>query len=143
MGFEGTYVGHTFAFRLASDPSVLVDRVTLSPTYVPSCPNRKQNAAMGTGGEKFREIISNGNRNAPKKDNAPIRRKERRQLHLADARIARKKLQALVAAANDTMEISSKSNPSPIFPSWNTTGIASNFKQGPVHTLSNVALHSY
>lgn len=36
--YEGTFVGHTFHFRLASNPAVLVDTVTLSPVIVTDCP---------------------------------------------------------------------------------------------------------
>lgn len=36
--FEGTFVGHSFHFRLASNPSVLVDTVTLAPVVVTDCP---------------------------------------------------------------------------------------------------------
>jgi hypothetical protein len=36
--FEGSAIGHTFAFRLASNPSVLVDTITLEPTRIIDCP---------------------------------------------------------------------------------------------------------
>jgi hypothetical protein len=36
--FEGSAIGHSFAFRLASNPSVLVETVTLEPTKVIDCP---------------------------------------------------------------------------------------------------------
>lgn len=36
--FEGTFVGHTFHFRLASNPTILVDTVTVQPIYVTDCP---------------------------------------------------------------------------------------------------------
>lgn len=36
--YEGTYVGHTFHFRLASNPTILVDTVTIQPIYVTDCP---------------------------------------------------------------------------------------------------------
>jgi hypothetical protein len=36
--YEGTFVGHTFHFRLASNPTILVDTVTLQPIYVTDCP---------------------------------------------------------------------------------------------------------
>jgi hypothetical protein len=39
--FEGTFVGHSFAFRLAADPSVLVQTYTVQPTRIPDCPNLK------------------------------------------------------------------------------------------------------
>jgi hypothetical protein len=36
--FEGTFVGHTFHFRLASNPTILVDAITLQPVIVTDCP---------------------------------------------------------------------------------------------------------
>lgn len=45
--YEGTFVGHTFSFRLAHDPAVLVERVTLEPTRVTDCPKRQQKVAVG------------------------------------------------------------------------------------------------
>lgn len=36
--FEGSFIGHTFHFRLASNPAILVDTVTLSPVVVTDCP---------------------------------------------------------------------------------------------------------
>ena len=36
--YEGTFIGHTFHFRLASNPTVLVDTITLQPTIVTDCP---------------------------------------------------------------------------------------------------------
>lgn len=39
--FEGTFVGHSFAFRSAADPNVLVQTYTLRPTRIPDCPNLK------------------------------------------------------------------------------------------------------
>jgi hypothetical protein len=40
--FEGSAIGHSFAFRLASNPSILVETVTLGPTKIIDCPNRQQ-----------------------------------------------------------------------------------------------------
>jgi hypothetical protein len=40
--FEGSYIGHTFIARLASDPNVVIDSYTLEPTRVVDCPRRKQ-----------------------------------------------------------------------------------------------------
>jgi hypothetical protein len=40
--FEGTYIGHTFVARLASDPSVVIDSYTVQTTKVIDCP-RKEN----------------------------------------------------------------------------------------------------
>jgi len=40
--FEGTMIGHTFAFRSAEDPSILVETHTVRPTRIPDCPNLKK-----------------------------------------------------------------------------------------------------
>jgi hypothetical protein len=40
--FEGSAIGHSFAFRLASNPSILVETVTLATTKVIDCPDRQQ-----------------------------------------------------------------------------------------------------
>jgi hypothetical protein len=40
--FEGTFIGHTFVARLASNPEVVIDSYTLQPTRVIDCPNIKQ-----------------------------------------------------------------------------------------------------
>jgi hypothetical protein len=40
--FEGTFIGHTFVARLASNPEVVIDSYTLQPTRVIDCPNLKQ-----------------------------------------------------------------------------------------------------
>jgi hypothetical protein len=40
--FEGSFVGHSFAFRSAANPSLLVDKVTLQPTRVVDCPKLKE-----------------------------------------------------------------------------------------------------
>lgn len=44
--FEGTFVGHTFSFRLAHDPTVEVERVTLAPTYITDCPSEPQGVGV-------------------------------------------------------------------------------------------------
>lgn len=49
--YEGTFVGHTFSFRLAHDPTVLVERITLEPTRVTDCPSRKQKVAVGVSAD--------------------------------------------------------------------------------------------
>jgi hypothetical protein len=36
--YEGSFIGHTFHFRLASNHAVLVDTITLQPTIVTDCP---------------------------------------------------------------------------------------------------------
>lgn len=40
--FESTHVGNSFSFRLASDPSVLVDTYTVQPTKITDCPHQGQ-----------------------------------------------------------------------------------------------------
>ena len=47
--YEGTYVGHTFHFRLASNPTILVDTVTLQPIYVTDCPVSSAAAVVSLG----------------------------------------------------------------------------------------------
>jgi len=37
--FEGTFVGHNFVFRLQANDHIVVDTVTVEPTYVLDCPN--------------------------------------------------------------------------------------------------------
>jgi hypothetical protein len=44
--FEGSFVGHAFSFRLASDPSVLVETVTLQPTRIVDCPELSSQAQV-------------------------------------------------------------------------------------------------
>eukprot|EP00980_Cylindrotheca_fusiformis_P028287 scaffold22589_cov138-Cylindrotheca_fusiformis.AAC.50 len=46
--FEGSYVGHTFVARLASDPSVVIDSYTVEPTRVIDCPNLKEQVAISS-----------------------------------------------------------------------------------------------
>lgn len=46
--FEGSFVGHSFAFRSAADPSILVETVTLQPTQVIDCPELKEKVQVNT-----------------------------------------------------------------------------------------------
>jgi hypothetical protein len=46
--FEGTYIGHTFVARLASNPDIVIDSYTLGPTRVIDCPNMKQQVAAAS-----------------------------------------------------------------------------------------------
>lgn len=56
--FEGSYVGHTFVARLASDPKVIIDTYTLQPTRIVDCPNLKQKVAIqGKEAEKEAEAV--------------------------------------------------------------------------------------
>jgi hypothetical protein len=50
--FEGSFIGHTFVARLASDPNVVVDSYTLLPTQVVDCPDRKQTVAAAATRER-------------------------------------------------------------------------------------------
>jgi len=45
--FEGSYIGHTFVARLASNPNIVVDSYTVETTKVVDCPKRKQTVATG------------------------------------------------------------------------------------------------
>jgi len=40
--FEGSFVGHSFAFRSAANPSILVETITLQPTRIIDCPELKR-----------------------------------------------------------------------------------------------------
>ncbi|KAG7352079.1 hypothetical protein IV203_008127 [Nitzschia inconspicua] len=56
--FEGSFIGHTFVARLASDPKVVIDTHTLQPTRIVDCPNLKQKVAVNTKvAEKEKETI--------------------------------------------------------------------------------------
>ena len=46
--FEGSFIGHTFVARLASDPQVVIDSYTLEATKVTDCPNLKQKVAVAS-----------------------------------------------------------------------------------------------
>jgi hypothetical protein len=46
--FEGSYIGHTFVARLASDPRVVIDTYTLEPTRIIDCPNLKQQVSVAS-----------------------------------------------------------------------------------------------
>jgi hypothetical protein len=49
--FEGSFIGHTFVMRLASDPNVVVDSYTIQTTKIIDCPNRKQKVAASSAEE--------------------------------------------------------------------------------------------
>jgi hypothetical protein len=58
--FEGSFVGHSFAFRSAADPSILVETVTLAPSLVIDCPelkNKVQINKVTTVGEMLQTIV--------------------------------------------------------------------------------------
>lgn len=62
--FEGTYIGHTFVARLASDPSVVIDSYTLQPTKVIDCPRKskpQQVQAAQSLGEAVAVVEAEGN----------------------------------------------------------------------------------
>lgn len=46
--FEGSFIGHTFVARLASDPNVVVDSYTIDTTKIIDCPNLKQKVQTGS-----------------------------------------------------------------------------------------------
>jgi hypothetical protein len=46
--FEGSFIGHTFIARLASDPNIVVDSYTVETTKIIDCPNMKQSVATGS-----------------------------------------------------------------------------------------------
>jgi hypothetical protein len=37
--YEETFIGHTFRFRLASNPDIIVDTITIQPTFIYDCPS--------------------------------------------------------------------------------------------------------
>lgn len=52
--FEGSYIGHTFVARLASDPTIVVDSYTVEPTKIIDCPHlqtQQTRAASSVGDE--------------------------------------------------------------------------------------------
>eukprot|EP00934_Nitzschia_sp_Nitz4_P002530 Nitzschia sp. Nitz4//scaffold79_size90958//42746//43998//NITZ4_005025-RA/size90958-augustus-gene-0.171-mRNA-1//1//CDS//3329558249//2520//frame0 len=53
--FEGSFVGHTFVARLASDPNVVVDSYTVETTKIVDCPNLNQKVA--SGGKQSAEAV--------------------------------------------------------------------------------------
>ena len=55
--FEGTYIGHTFVARLASNPDIVVDSYTLEPTRIIDCPNMKQKVAPAVSHQEAEAII--------------------------------------------------------------------------------------
>ncbi len=46
--FEGSFIGHTFVARLASDPNIVVDSYTVGTTKIIDCPHLKQKVATGS-----------------------------------------------------------------------------------------------
>jgi len=46
--FEGSFIGHTFVARLASDPNIVVDSYTIETTKIIDCPSLKQKVATGS-----------------------------------------------------------------------------------------------
>jgi hypothetical protein len=77
--FEGSYVGHTFVARLASDPSVVIDSYTVEPTLIIDCPNLKQQVSVSSDEKAEMEVRADGtiqNRNEETEDST---------LHLQEA----------------------------------------------------------
>jgi len=59
--FEGSYVGHTFVARLASDPTVVIDSYTVAPTKIIDCPHLKtQPVASSVDEEVVAEVRADG-----------------------------------------------------------------------------------
>lgn len=58
--FEGTFIGHTFVARLASDPSVVVDHHTIQTTKIVDCPNLKQKVSTGSQQEAEAIVAADG-----------------------------------------------------------------------------------
>jgi hypothetical protein len=52
--YEGSYIGHTFVARLASDPKVVIDTYTLEPTRIVDCPDMKQKVTVSSKEEERR-----------------------------------------------------------------------------------------
>lgn len=46
--YEGSLIGHTFVARLASDPSIVIDKYTLEPTRIIDCPTTKKQQVCRT-----------------------------------------------------------------------------------------------
>lgn len=57
--YEGSYIGHTFVARLASNPKVVIDTYTLEPTRIIDCPNMKQKVTVASkeGAEREAEAV--------------------------------------------------------------------------------------
>lgn len=47
--YENTFIDHIFRFRLASNPNVIVDTITVKPTYIYDCPLLTSTSSIGTG----------------------------------------------------------------------------------------------
>lgn len=53
--FESTFLGHQYVFRLASNPNLVVDTITLQPTRIIDCPRqKKQPQPIGSGAASVR-----------------------------------------------------------------------------------------
>jgi hypothetical protein len=55
--YEGSYIGHTFVARLASDPSVIIQKYTLEPTKIIDCPtSKKQQVVAAVSNNETEEV---------------------------------------------------------------------------------------
>jgi hypothetical protein len=54
---EGSFIGHTFIARLASDPNVVIDSYTLEPTKIVDCPKRKQKVQALASNEVAEAVV--------------------------------------------------------------------------------------
>jgi len=59
--FEGSYIGHTYVARLASDPSIMIDSYTVQPTRIIDCPHlQKQQVASSVNEQAEAEVRVDG-----------------------------------------------------------------------------------
>jgi len=58
--YEGSYIGHTFVARLASDPNVVIDTYTIEPTRIIDCPNLKQTVKAASKNEAEAVVEAQG-----------------------------------------------------------------------------------
>jgi len=59
--FEGSYIGHTFVARLASDPSVVIDSYTVEPSKIIDCPHlQKQQISSSVDEQVAAEVRADG-----------------------------------------------------------------------------------
>jgi len=57
--YEGSFIGHTFVARLASDPSVVIQKYTLETTKIIDCPTiKKQQVIAAVSNEETEEITA-------------------------------------------------------------------------------------
>ena len=68
--YEGSYIGHTFVARLASDPSVIIQKYTLEPTKIIDCPtSKKQQMVAAVSNNEAEEVTITQGITLPSADN--------------------------------------------------------------------------